>query len=193
MERSREKSSKNKIVKRAVIAVILIGLICASSAFGISFYIQRAADDRIFAADSAWSDFGADCILVLGCGVRDDGSPSPMLRDRMTTAVELYKSGAAPKLLVSGDHGRTGYDEVNVMRDFALKAGVPSEDIFMDHAGFSTYDSVYRAGEVFQVEKAVIVTQRYHLYRALYSAGRLGLEAVGCPADLRKYLSLIHI
>ena len=151
MERSREKSSKNKIVKRAVIAVILIGLICASSAFGISFYIQRAADDRIFAADSAWSDFGADCILVLGCGVRDDGSPSPMLRDRMTTAVELYKSGAAPKLLVSGDHGRTGYDEVNVMRDFALKAGVPSEDIFMDHAGFSTYDSVYRAGEVFQV------------------------------------------
>ena len=71
MERSREKSSKNKIVKRAVIAVILIGLICASSAFGISFYIQRAADDRIFAADSAWSDFGADCILVLGCGVRD--------------------------------------------------------------------------------------------------------------------------
>ena len=187
MERSREKSSKNKIVKRAVIAVILIGLICASSAFGISFYIQRAADDRIFAADSAWSDFGADCILVLGCGVRDDGSPSPMLRDRMTTAVELYKSGAAPKLLGSGDHGRTGYDEVNVMRDFALKAGVPSEDIFMDHAGFSTYDSVYRAGEVFQVEKAVIVTQRYHLYRALYSAGRLGLEAVGCPADLRKY------
>ena len=187
MERSREKSSKNKIVKRAVIAVILIGLICASSAFGISFYIQRAADDRIFAADSAWSDFGADCILVLGCGVRDDGSPSPMLRDRMTTAVELYKSGAAPKLLVSGDHGRTGYDEVNVMRDFALKAGVPSEDIFMDHAGFSTYDSVYRAGEVFQVEKAVIVTQRYHLYRALYGCERMGTDSLGAAADQAVY------
>lgn len=170
MERSREKSSKNKIVKRAVIAVILIGLICASSAFGISFYIQRAADDRIFAADSAWSDFGADCILVLGCGVRDDGSPSPMLRDRMTTAVIFIRAARRRSFWYRGTTGEPGYDESQCDERFCFESGGSVRGYLYGSRRFSTYDSVYRAGEVFQVEKAVIVTQRYHLYRALYSA-----------------------
>jgi len=125
--------------------------------------------------------------LVLGCGLEADGSPSPMLHDRLQQGVALYQKEAAPKLLVSGDHGREEYDEVNAMKRFAEEQGIPSEDVFMDHAGFSTYESVYRARDIFQVRRMVIVTQEYHLSRALYIAKRLGIEAWGVPADPRTY------
>lgn len=131
---------------------------------------------------------GADCILVLGCGVRADGEPSLMLRDRLDMGIALYKAGAAPKLLMSGDHSRTDYDEVNAMKDYAIAAGVPSEDIFMDHAGFSTYESMYRAKDVFCAETVIIVSQEYHLYRAVYDARALGLDAWGVPAEDVNYL-----
>ncbi|MFQ7401829.1 MAG: vancomycin high temperature exclusion protein, partial [Neglectibacter sp.] len=111
----------------------------------------------------------------------------PMLHDRLQQGVALYQKEAAPKLLVSGDHGREEYDEVNAMKRFAEEQGVPSEDVFMDHAGFSTYESVYRARDIFQVRRMVIVTQEYHLSRALYIAKRLGIEAWGVPADPRTY------
>ncbi len=125
--------------------------------------------------------------MVLGCGLEADGSPSPMLHDRLQQGVALYQKEAAPKLLVSGDHGREEYDEVNAMKRFAEEQGIPSEDVFMDHAGFSTYESVYRARDIFQVRRMVIVTQEYHLSRALYIAKRLGIEAWGVPADPRTY------
>lgn len=129
----------------------------------------------------------ADCILILGCGVREDGTPSGMLEDRLLTGIRLYEQGAAKKLIVSGDHGRKDYDEVNLMKQYAMERGVPSEDIFMDHAGFSTYESMYRARDIFQVRKMIVVTQRYHLYRALYTADAMGMEAWGVSADLRSY------
>ena len=110
-----------------------------------------------------------------------------MLGERIRTGVELYHAGAAPKLLMSGDHGTVEHDEVNAMKDAAMAMGVPSEDVFMDHAGFSTYDSFYRAGAVFGVKKAVIVTQAYHLPRALWIAKALGLEAVGVACDTQRY------
>jgi vancomycin permeability regulator SanA len=88
---------------------------------------------------------------------------------------------------MSGDHGQADYDEVNIMKNYAISHGVPSEDIFMDHAGFSTYESIYRAREVFGVKKFIIVTQEYHLHRALYIAESLGVEAYGLSADLRDY------
>ena len=174
-------------LKKAIVVLIAAALICGAAALGISFYMQKATESKILSSDSDLKDFGADCILVLGCGVKPDGSPTPMLQDRMKTGIRLYQEGVAPKLLLSGDHGQENYNEVGVMREMALEAGVPQEDIFMDHAGFSTYDSISRAIQVFQVKKAVIVTQRYHLYRAIYSSQRLGLEARGCAADLRKY------
>lgn len=133
------------------------------------------------------ADFGADCVLVLGAGVREDGSPSRMLRERIETGVSLYRSGAAPKLLMSGDHGTKGYDEVNCMKSEALARDVPVEDVFLDHAGFSTYESVYRAKAIFRAKKTVIVTQAYHLPRALYVARVLGLEAVGVACDTQRY------
>ena len=130
----------------------------------------------------------ADCILVLGAGVREDGSPSHMLTDRLLVGIELYEAGKAPKLLMSGDHGREDYDEVNTMKAFAVGEGIPPEDVFMDHAGFSTYESLIRARDVFGVKRVVIVTQKYHMYRALFLADSLGLEAVGVSADLRTYI-----
>jgi len=126
----------------------------------------------------------ADCIIVLGAGVSiDTGYPSYMLRDRLDKGVELYKAGAAPKMLMSGDHGRDYYDEVNAMKQYAIELGVPSEDIFMDHAGFSTYESMYRAKKIFDVKSAIVVTHKYHLYRALYNAEAFGVSAKGVEAD----------
>ncbi len=121
----------------------------------------------------------AGCGLYSGAGLQgaEDGSPSLMLADRLEKGIELYESGASARLLMSGDHGRSEYDEVNTMKAFAVEQGVPSEAVFMDHAGFSTYDSIYRAKDVFQAEKIIVVSQEYHLSRALYIAERLGLDA----------------
>jgi vancomycin permeability regulator SanA len=141
----------------------------------------------MLSAEDARELENVDCIIVLGCLVRDNGTPSAMLRDRLIQGVELYKSEAAPKLLMSGDHGTADYDEVNAMKKFATENGVPSEDVFMDHAGFSTYETIYRAKEVFGADKVIIVTQEYHLHRALYIAEQFGIEAYGVSADLDTY------
>ena len=124
---------------------------------------------------------------MLGCLVNDGGVPSDMLHDRLRQSVELYKMGAAPKLLMSGDHGREYYDEVDAMKIYAVGQGIASEHVFMDHAGFSTYESMYRAKEIFGVKKVIIVTQEYHLYRAVYIARSLGLDAYGVTSDYDRY------
>ena len=110
-----------------------------------------------------------------------------MLRDRLNFAIDIYKKGGAPKLLMSGDHGRVGYNEVGVMKQYAIDKGVPSEDIFMDHAGFSTYETMYRAKAIFQAEKVIVVTQEYHLFRGMYNAEKLGLESYGVASDVYGY------
>lgn len=132
----------------------------------------------------------SDVAIVLGAYVQPDGQLSAMLEDRVLTGVELYRAGKVRKLLMTGDHGFKRYDEVGHMRRYAESLGVPPEDIFMDHAGFSTYESMYRAREVFQVESAIIVTQRFHLPRALYTARALRIEVSGVPADRRPYSSI---
>ena len=175
-------SKKKKLIR--YIAVLLIA--AAVLPFAVSGYVKLSAKNMI--ADSSNAIEGEyDCILVLGAGVWSGGRPSHMLADRLDVAIDAYNKGAAPKLLMSGDHGRREYDEVNVMKDYAIAAGVPSDDVFMDHAGFSTYESMYRARDVFMAERVLIVTQKYHLYRALYVARSLGLEAEGISADLRPY------
>ena len=129
---------------------------------------------------------GYDAILVLGAGLRN-GKPSPILKDRLDMAYKLYENGYSRKIIVSGDHGKKYYDEVNVMKNYLLDKGIESNDIFMDHAGFSTYDSVYRAKEIFLTNNIIIVTQQFHLYRSLYIAEKLELNAVGFSATLRDY------
>lgn len=172
---------------KAVIFVVLgIVLLIGIAAVSLSVYMVKATEKNIFTADTFKNDEKADCILILGAGVKD-GRPKPMLRDRLLTGIELYKSGAAKKIIMSGDHGRTDYDEVNVMRAFAIEQGVRAEDIFLDHAGFSTYDSVYRAKNIFGAENIIIVSQKYHLYRALYISEKLDVKAAGVSANLNTY------
>lgn len=165
---------------------IIVCLVTAAvlAVFGIDFYVRKSTEKYILTPEEAGS--GYDCILVLGCGVYGD-TPSHMLEDRLLQGIELYENGASDKMLMSGDHGEENYDEVNVMKDFARNRGVKSENIFMDHAGFSTYESMYRAKEVFKAEKIIIVTQDYHLYRAIYDARALGLEAYGVASNPRTY------
>lgn len=172
---------------KAVIFVVLgIVLLIGIAAVSLSVYMVKATEKNIFTADTFKNDEKADCILILGAGVKDD-KPKPMLRDRLLTGIELYKSGAAKKIIMSGDHGRADYDEVNVMRSFAIEQGVRAEDIFLDHAGFSTYDSVYRAKNIFGAENIIIVSQKYHLYRALYISEKLDVKAAGVSANLNTY------
>ena len=172
---------------KAVIFVVLgIVLLIGIAAVSLSVYMVKATEKNIFTADTFKNDEKADCILILGAGVKDD-KPKPMLRDRLLTGIELYKSGAAEKIIMSGDHGRADYDEVNVMRAFALEQGVRAEDIFLDHAGFSTYDSVYRAKNIFGAENIIIVSQKYHLYHALYISEKLDVKAAGVSANLNTY------
>lgn len=170
-----------KWLKRGILALFCLGITGGLAVFGLSSFVKNRTADKIVNETEA-AKLDADCILVLGCGVREDGTPSLMLRDRLETGVALYEAGVAPKLLMSGDHGRKDYDEVNLMKDYAMEKGIPSEDIFMDHAGFSTYDSMVRARDIFCAKTVVIVSQEYHLYRALYLAEKLGLEAYGVPA-----------
>ena len=130
----------------------------------------------------------AQCVLVLGAHVYSEERLSAVLQDRVDYAIELYEQGKADKLLFSGDHGRTEYDEVNAMLNYAVSKGVPQEDIFLDHAGFSTYESMYRARDVFCVTDVIVVTQSFHIFRAVYIARKLGLNAVGVFSDPRNYL-----
>ncbi len=177
--------------KALLIAAAVLVLLALVLGLGPDLLIAASARSRIVTPEKA-AGYGADCILVLGAGLLPDGSPSLMLGERIQTGVDLYEAGAAPKLLMSGDHGRTDHDEVNAMKDAAMARGVPSEDVFMDHAGFATYDSFYRAGAVFGVKRVVIVTQAYHLPRAIWIARSLGLEAVGVSCDTARYRGQLY-
>lgn len=145
---------------------------------------RSAADSIVRAPDEAPR---AQTAIVLGARVYPDGTPSPMLRDRLETGIALYKLGKVERLLLSGDHGQTDYDEVNAMLAYVLARGVPTWDVFTDHAGFDTYDTMYRARDVFHVDSALIVTQEFHLARSVYTAQNLGLRCTGVVADMRPY------
>lgn len=174
---------KNKI-KRLIIILGILTVTGACSYILINQYVQRTGSRYILEAVQSPE---SEAILVLGAYVFPDGTLSFMLNDRLDQAYELYRLGKAGKVIVSGDHGQKDYDEVNTMKKYLIARGVPPEDVFMDHAGFNTYESVYRARDIFQVKKVIIVTQEYHLARAVFIAKELGLQACGVAADLHDY------
>ena len=182
----REKTKR--ILLSCLVAMVILGILGAALLLGINSWVKSSVKDYILTEEQAAQLTDMDCILVLGCKVGADGTLSHMLEDRLRQGVALYDLGAAPKLLMSGDHGTKEYDEVDAMKRYAVNAGVPSCDVFMDHAGFSTYESVYRAKEVFEVKRVIIVTQEYHLYRALMVAREMGLEAYGVAVNYRTYV-----
>jgi SanA protein len=171
--------------------IIRIGLAAALLSAGAAVAIWATVQwryDRLI-----WTDMNAvparPVAIVFGAGIRPDGGLSPMLRDRMDTAMDLYRAGLVQKLLVSGDNRFVDYDEPGRMYDYAIAHGLPPEDVVRDYAGRRTYDTCYRAPAIFGVTRAILVTQRFHLPRALYTCRTLGVDAVGFSADRRTYFS----
>lgn len=170
-----------KIVKWGILMILILIIIV----FSINFFVRLSASKLIVDSNSKKIE-NYNYILVLGAGIWND-EPSPMLKDRLDVAIELYNHKKASKIIMSGDHTKENYDEVNTMKKYAIDKGVKSEDIFMDHAGISTYDSIYRAKNIFKADKIIIVTQKYHLYRSLYIAKSLDIESFGVEATPTKY------
>lgn len=177
-----KKRNINRMIKIMIIGIIILMI----AIFSLNIYVVNSTKNEIVKEENVSNIEGVDCILILGAGIWGD-KPSPMLEDRLKEGITLYKKGTTKKIIMSGDHSREDYDEVKIMKEYAESEGVSSEDIFMDHAGFSSYDSVYRAKEIFGVQKMIIVTQKYHLYRSLYIAKKLGIEAYGIESNLRTY------
>lgn len=180
-----KKLFKNKKLKIFIISVLCVGLLCAGAVIGINAYMISYVSDYLIEADDL-ENYSFDCITVLGAGLWD-GEPSPMLKERLDFALEAYGTGCSTKFLMSGDHGREDYDEVNAMKDYVVENGVDKDCVFLDHAGFSTYETMYRARDVFKVEKMLIITQKYHLYRAVYNARKLGIDAYGYYREEKIY------
>lgn len=177
--------------------LLMLIIIAAVFVFGLSAYVAQSVKNEIAGVDTGSGISEAEagdcksidpqCILVLGCAAWSDNEPSPMLKDRLDTAIALYKAGVAPKLLLSGDNSIVEYSEPDCMYKYTLAQGVPEEDIFLDFAGFSTYESVYRSHAVFKTDRMIVVTQKYHLFRALKTCDALGIEAKGAASNQQKY------
>ena len=184
--------AKTKTVPRRIgRALIILILILLFLYLGVNAFILLYAGRYILTPEEA-AEKHADCALILGANVYSSGQLSPMLYDRVYTGVSLYTDGVVDRLVMSGDHGQIEYDEVNAMKTTAVELGVPADAVFMDHAGFSTYESAYRARAVFGAEKVIFVTQKYHLYRTIFIARQLGIEAYGVSADLRDYRNSLY-
>lgn len=180
---------KLSILSKTIFIILICAVIIAGAALFINWNVSSQGTRYIVSSENAPS---VDAVIIPGAYVLPDGRVSEMLADRLITALDLYRNGKASRIIVSGDHGTKAYDEVNAMRLFLQERGVPREHIFMDHAGFDTYDSIYRARDVFIVKKALIVTQEYHLLRALYIARKLGIEAYGVTADRYVYPNMAY-
>lgn len=192
MQNTDQRQKIHKRILKIFLLLVCLGVLCGLMVLGINFWVTGSVKNQILTQEQATLLQDVDCIIVLGCQVHADGTPSHMLEDRLRQGVALYDAGAAPKLLMSGDHGQEGYDEVDAMKQYAVNANIPSEDVFMDHAGFSTYETMSRAKQVFQAKKVLIVTQRYHLYRAVYLAKAMGMEAYGVAAEYRQYSGQLY-
>ena len=174
----------NKFTKR-LLWILFSGMILGFTLVTIINYnVVKYANQYIVSVEDAPK---TEAALVLGALVHNNGRVSDILADRLDIGIELYKKDKVSKLLLSGDHGRKNYDEVNAMKTYATSNKVIIEDIFMDHAGFNTYESMYRARDVFGAKKIIIVTQKYHLSRAVYIARKLGLQAYGVASDKHYY------
>ncbi|MBQ6183805.1 MAG: YdcF family protein [Clostridia bacterium] len=184
-------AESKRTVKKILIWCGVTVLLCLLLVIAANLTVIFSAKPRVIAQSDAES-LNADCILVLGAKIEGD-YPSDVLKDRLDVAIELYQAGAAPKLLMSGDHGTDGYDEPSVMKRYAIEHGVPSYDIFCDHAGFNTYDSLARAKKVFGCQKIIAVTQGFHISRAVFLGKALDIDIYGVTSDRSPYKFSNHV
>ena len=192
-----------RFIKRLILTIMALAVIVLAVLMAVDLHVVSAGGSHLTfdytGASSAGGSgvpeeqaeelrsFGADCILVLGAGIKDYETPTDMLEDRLETGIELYRAGVSPKILLTGDNGSQGHNELHVMLKYCLDAGIPAEDIFCDHAGFSTQESMLRARDIFGAERVIVVTQEYHEYRALYIGEKIGLDVRGVSAAQRDH------
>ena len=170
-----------KMISRIFFTLIITGLVLTITS---KFAVYLVTKSRIFDLDEA---IPAPVAVVFGAGLKRDGTPTPVLMDRVRTGAYLYFNGNVSKLLMSGDNRFVDYNEPESMGKYAIELGVPEEDIVLDYAGRRTYDTCFRAKEIFGLDQVILVTQKYHLPRALYSCQKMGIESTGIPADYHKY------
>ena len=173
-------------MKRFIAAIVLVSAIMGIAVSVINFYILYVTRGNIRSYDELKSE-GYDVILVLGAGLRSDGTPCDMLRDRLDMAVLLYSAGVADKIYLSGDRAGDHYDEAASMRAYCIAAGVDETDIETDGKGYSTYDSLNNAKFAFPDRKILVVTQHYHLSRALFIGKKMNIDVTGAYADFNAY------
>lgn len=173
-------SMKKTILVSVAVAAALVLVFSA-----LNLFVLLRTDKYIVSAPALDSE-GYDCILVLGAGIREDGTPSDMLKDRLITAIGLYKLGVSDTIFLSGDRSGDHYDEVAVMKSFCLENSIPENSLVCDYIGYSTYESIHNV-RVAEYDKIVVVTQEYHLSRAIYIAQKMDIEAHGISADVRTY------
>lgn len=189
MSSPKDRGCLGRSIKVFVGLVLIVVVLCIGVPLCINAYVCVTTHPSFSSTEELEhnTSLNADAIVVLGAGINWDGSPSTVLKDRLDTAIALYNADVAPKIIMSGDNSDSTYNEVMAMALYAEDQGVSADDIFCDHAGVSTYDSMYRLRYVFMVDRCVLVTQEYHLYRALYDARSFGIEARGVPSDNATY------
>lgn len=173
------------MIKKLISLVIILFVLGLLVILGINFYVKLSTKEQIKEMTNGEK---VDAIVVLGASIRKDGSLSPMLKDRLITAIEAYNLGISNKIIMTGDHSGDYYNEVTAMKNFAVASGIDSNDIYLDHYGVSTYDSIYRIKSMFKLNKIAIVTQKYHLYRALHISNKLGIKSYGIDATKKIYV-----
>ncbi|MBO4327679.1 MAG: YdcF family protein [Clostridia bacterium] len=190
--KDKQKTAKKRSVRKVLLRIVAIILACVLTAgiavLAINLYVMLKTRDRIVRPDdpALTGDNSFDAVIVLGCSVLPDGSPSHMLADRVDAGVNVFNSANVQLIVLSGDRSEF-YDEVTVMLNRALAEGVPADAAVEDPEGFSTYESMLRAAKTFGFKRVIVVSQKYHLYRALYIADKLGMDAYGVGADPRSY------
>jgi SanA protein len=187
VKRPRSHKSDHRRWLRAAAVLFGLAFLLATFPFLLRWWVDWRYKRSIYTIEDVP---GQRVAIVFGAGITGDGRPMPALADRVWTAAELYKAGKVQKLLMSGDNRYPTHNEPEAMRQYALAQGVPDADIVLDYAGRRTYDTCYRAGYIFGVQDAVLVTQHFHLDRSLYICDKLGIDAVGVAADRRQYYSI---
>ena len=165
--------------RRPIRAAVVVGLLVLTVPMAALGWVRWSARDHVYAADAVPP---APVAIVLGAGLRPDGSPTSFLEARLAVAAGLYRDGKVEALLVSGDHGTVEHDEVGAMTTWLVDRGVPPTKVVADHAGFDTYDSCQRAHRIFGVDDAIVVTQDFHVPRAVFLCRQAGIDAVGVAA-----------
>ena len=183
-------SQPRTLVMRLLLAVVLLAVLAAAVVVVANTVTVMSTRDRVGTVAQLTRDMQgnpADAVLVLGASVHPDGQPSDILADRLEVAVDLYKAGAARAIIVSGDNRDSHYNESDAMKAYCVKLGVPSQDVYVDHAGNTTYESMYRARHLFGAERVIVATQAYHLYRAMFAGTQMGMQVWGVATDKGAY------